>query len=79
MSPEDQVRYEVEITRNAYKDGKAAGSLDGHRLGFDTGYTAGFAEGVRSSIVYQQGYRDGWQAGYVDRISDEEARRRTAA
>ena len=52
-TPEDHTTELVTFTRKAFTDGKKAGQIDGHRLGFDQGYLAGFEDGARSTNAFQ--------------------------
>lgn len=74
-TPFDHVADEAQMYRAGHADGRAAGSLDGHRLGFDHGYLAGHADGTTGSAAYKSGEAHGYVVGYLDRISDEIALR----
>lgn len=69
----DHVAELAQAARRAYLDGKHAGSIEGHEAGHIAGYVAGHHDGTHSTVTYRRGYGDGWQAGYIDCISDERA------
>lgn len=76
---EDHCAELVEAARRAYADGRKAGSLDGHRLGYDQGYLAGHHDGTTGAAAYKSGDAHGYVNGYLARISDEIAQSQEAS